>query len=344
MHQNNFDFLRFLFAFVVILGHIVALSTSPSLSFLSPYFDTHLCVTGFFVISGFLITQSCIRTNNFKKYIVKRANRLLPAYIFIIGVSALFFSFLSVLPLAQYFTDSGLYKYIGWNLVFMNFLQPCLPGVFTTVNKYCPVNGALWTIKLEVCFYLLLPLLVHYIKKTEKKYWLFAGMYILAWAYRFVFTYAYQKTGNNAYSILSHQLPGYMTYFICGMAMHYWFDAFQKYKNYLLPIALLVFVIEYRLGYENLLPIAWSIMVLYAAYSFSMFNGFGKYGDVSYGIYIFHFPIIQLAISWKFFEKYNPFAVSFVIIVIVIATAFLSWNLLEKRFLKRKQIPVVAGV
>ncbi|QJB34099.1 acyltransferase [Chitinophaga oryzae] len=334
MHQNNFDFLRFLFAFVVVLGHIVALSAVDSLEFLRPYFDTHLCVTGFFVVSGFLITQSYIRSRDLKKYLIKRANRLLPAYIFVVCITALGLSVISTVPVKEYFTGVGLYKYLVCNLLFMNFLQPCLPGVFLH-NILCAVNGALWTIKLEVSFYLLLPVIIYIVDRVKKKYLVFLGIYLLSLFYRDAFEFLYHATGKNLYSILSHQLPGYMTYFIAGVALHYWFNAFLRYKKHMIAVALIVFLIEYYFKIEYLLPIAWSVIVMYFAYSFTGLNGFGRYGDVSYGIYIFHYPIIQIFVAFGAFHRYNPYKISFIIILIVLLVAILSWHLLEKRFLKR---------
>ena len=116
MNKNNFDFLRFLFAFVVILSHIIDLSLYPDFLFLKKFFDTHLSVTGFFIISGFLIAGSYVKTQNIRKYFVKRAKRLLPAYLFIITFCAILFSIFSSYNLSEYFLNSMLYKYFFANL------------------------------------------------------------------------------------------------------------------------------------------------------------------------------------------------------------------------------------
>ncbi|MCE2740513.1 MAG: acyltransferase family protein, partial [Sphingobacteriales bacterium] len=92
MGKNNFDFLRFAFALVVVFSHIIDLSLAPSLQYLKPFFDTHISVTGFFIISGCLISASYLRSTSLSSYFEKRARRLLPAYILVIVMSVLVFS------------------------------------------------------------------------------------------------------------------------------------------------------------------------------------------------------------------------------------------------------------
>ena len=334
MRKNNFDFLRFLFAFIVVVGHIIALSGVENFKTYQPFFSTYISITGFFCISGFLIVSSFERTKSVKNYFQKRAARILPAYILIILLCATGLSFISNYSLVEYFTNLQFYKYLGANLSFLNFLQPCLPGVFEGENFYhCAVNGALWTIKVEVSFYLLLPIFVYFLRKSKRKYILLLFFYIFAIIFRNVFIHYSEK--NDLFIMFARQLPGFMSYFVCGMALFYYFDFFIKYKNIFCVIGLFLLVVERIIGCEILTPFALSAVIFTVAFSFDKLNNFGKYGDISYGIYIFHFPIIQLAIHFGFFEKYNPFIVAFCLVLLIICTGFLSWHLLEKKFLKK---------
>src|SRR4051812_30131125 len=110
MHKNNFDFIRFILAFTVILAHIIDLSQHSSLLFLRPFFDSNIAVTGFFIISGFLISKSYISTNNVKQYFIKRANRLIPGYFFTVFSGAILLLFVSTLSFHEYFLSSDFYK------------------------------------------------------------------------------------------------------------------------------------------------------------------------------------------------------------------------------------------
>jgi len=334
MKQNNFNFLRFYFAFIVVIGHLIEISNIKAFQKFAPYFNTYISVTAFFCISGFLISRSYLNTPNLKDYFKKRAARLLPAYLFIIFTCAIFLSLLSEYSFSEYFTHPVLFKYLFANLSFLNFIQPCLPGVFSNEISSCTVNAALWTLKIEVSFYLIIPIILYLTKKIRLKYLLFIGIYLLSIIYRNTFEYLSTLNGVGYYTIIARQLPGFMSYFVCGIALYYYFEFFIRNKKILLFFSVLIFILERKFGVEFLSPLALSIIVFFIAFSFKQLNGFAKHGDISYGIYIFHYPIMKIVTSLGFFNKYNPVVVSLFIIILVLLVGYASWHLIEKRFLK----------
>lgn len=62
-------------------------------------------------------------------------------------------------------------------------------------------------------------------------------------------------------------------------------------------------------------------------------NYFGKYGDFTYGTYVFSFPVQQALINKGMTDPYLLFLIT---LVVVLPLAVLSWNLVEKEFLKLK--------
>jgi len=334
MKQNNFNFVRFYFAFIVVIGHLIEISNIKAFQKFAPYFSTYISVTAFFCISGFLISRSYLNTPDLKDYLKKRAARLLPAYVFIIITCAIFLSFLSNYSFSEYFTHPILYKYLLSNLTFLNFIQPCLPGVFMSDSNSCAVNGALWTLKIEISFYLIVPFLLYFAKRIKLKYLLFIGIYVVSVLYRNIFEYLSNLNGIEYYSFLARQLPGFLSYFVCGIGLYYYFEFFLRNKQILFLIALVVFIIEHKIGIEILTPLALSISVFFIAFSFKKLNSFAKHGDISYGIYIFHYPILKIVSHFGFFERYNPFIVSTIVIIFIILVGYASWHLIEKQFLK----------
>ena len=105
MRRNNFDLLRLYLAFIVVLGHLCVLSDVAVFKKFLPYFNTYISVTGFFCISGFLITRSFVTTTSVPLYFKKRAARLLPAYILVIVLSSVLLYFVSTYNAAGYFLN-----------------------------------------------------------------------------------------------------------------------------------------------------------------------------------------------------------------------------------------------
>lgn len=331
--KNNYDFLRFLFAFIVVVKHSTFLSGANTLNVIEPFFDTYVAVTGFFIISGLLITNSFIRTSTIKHYAKKRILRIAPAYIFIVITCAIFLSLLSTLSIAEYFTNSQLYKYLASNLLLMNFLCPSLPGVFEDSNNIITVvNASLWTIKIEVMFYISVPLFIMLFRRLKNDASLIIVCIII-----YSLSIMYHQYFETRSASLDNQIPSFLCYFISGMMLLFYSKFITSKINLLTISAIIIFALEYYLGVEYLRPIAFAIIIFYCSINFKFLNNFSKHGDFSYGIYIFHFPIIQVLAFYGLFSMSNHWLALIIIIVVVMIAAYFSWNCIEKRFLSQRK-------
>ncbi|PXY40261.1 hypothetical protein DMB65_13060 [Flavobacterium cheongpyeongense] len=328
-NKNCFDFLRFFFAINILLAHLSELSQNKNLFFLSYFSNALIGVKGFFIISGFLVTKSYVNTPSLKLYFIKRIKRILPAYFVLIVISTLVFSIFSSYEFSAYFLDTGTYKYLGWNLFFLNFMHPCLPGLFDN-NLLCSVNGSLWTLKIEEGFYIVLPLIFYGIKKTQKPLLILASLYLFSLGYWFLLNHLDEP-------LLAKQLPGYLSYFVTGIYLFLTFDYVMKNKKVLLGLSVAILISYYVLSFHVgfLYPATFGLLVIIIAYNFPFFNNFGKYGDFTYGLYIYHFPIIQLFRQYNLFNKYNAVLMGITVILITLILAVFSWLFIEKRFLDR---------
>lgn len=225
--NNCFDFLRFIFAFNVVLGHLFIIALFPEFKVYQGIFDTYLSVSGFFVISGYLITQSYEHSSSLKSYFIKRAKRLLPAYWLVVISCAIGLVTLSDLSHTASFSSFDFWEYFGANLSFLNFLHPALPGVFNNpfINDNS-VNPALWTLKIEVGFYLCIPILMWALRKIQRPWMYLLLIYCCAVAFRNTLTYMYVNNGVAMYKILAHQLPGFMSYFAVGITTYIYKEYF----------------------------------------------------------------------------------------------------------------------
>ncbi|WP_051190492.1 acyltransferase family protein [Kaistella palustris] len=328
-HHNNFDFLRFLFAFLVVIGHTIILSGRPE--FQNDFFAAmpNYSVFCFFIISGFLIYSSFDKFKDIRKYTINRARRILPAYFFVVIFFSFFLYFFSDLTVKQYFSAEWI-KYLAANLAFMNFFKPCLNDVFNG-NLTCAVNGSLWTIKVELMFYIFIPFLF-LLLQTKKRY---SKNIILISIYALSITYSAILLHNGKHE-LARQLPGVLSYFCTGILLYVNADFFKRKINVLLPFAVLAVILEKGVFSQNLFtPFALGICIFWFAYLNVPLKKFAKYGDFSYGVYLVHFPIVQIFVQERLFEKYS-FAAFFACLFLVVLSSVFIWNVIEKPMLKRK--------
>ena len=329
--QNNFDLLRFLFAFVVFLVHAHVLSGEVGLSSLSKLLSSDIAVKSFFVVSGFLIFMSYENSRDTKSYFIKRARRIYPAYFAIVVICALLGAVFTALPWAEYFSLPVL-KYIASNLVFLNFLQPALPGLFED-NTLQAVNGALWTLKIEVMFYFFVPLAVIAFRSAGRLP-VMLTLYICSVIYSMVMEGVASKTGADFYLELQRQLPGQLAFFIAGAAGYYYFQYLIKYRVWLMTLAVASFILQSWLPWMAIQPIALGVLVVYFACVFPCLGNFGKYGDFSYGMYIVHFPVLQTFVAYGLF-KGAPWLMLVAAGALIMTAAFLFWHFIEKPFLRK---------
>jgi peptidoglycan/LPS O-acetylase OafA/YrhL len=253
----------------------------------------------------------------------------------------------STLPAREYFTSPALYKYIIANLSFLNFVQPGLPGVFGANSlgvgedkRIFEVNGSLWTIRIEVFFYILVPLIVFALTKLKTRRQI---NIILVAAYIFGFFYAMfwdliVQTSNSRLLHGIKESSDYIAYFITGIFCLINFEWLKKHQNYFIAPALIIVVLEYlftfNVSLEFFLPAALGIVIMFVAFNFPCLRNIGKYGDYSYGIYIFHGPLLKIFIALGFYNL-NKYAVILAAMGTVFSMAYMSWHFIEKRVLKR---------
>lgn len=338
-HLNNFDLLRLVFAFSVFLHHSYQLTLQSVLQPLTNVSHVWFAVNSFFVISGFLVFTSFDSSASWREFAMKRIRRIYPAYSSIVLLCAVFGAVITTLPVHEYL--SGSLKYIAVNLIFLNFLEPSLPGVFDG-NVISAVNGSLWTIRIEVMCYCSVPFIGIAVRRFEKK-WVLIGLYIFAG----IIFYGLRSMSWQGSSIFQHlpYLPWHFLCFLSGGIIYYYYDLFRRHWMSLFIAAFVTYAVSSMVETVFLMPISLSVMIVSLACSFPYLGNFAKYGDLSYGIYIIHFPMIQ---TFIYFNSYaaQPGLTFIISTIAVLLLAFLSWHLIEKPFLQRSshyRISATAG-
>jgi peptidoglycan/LPS O-acetylase OafA/YrhL len=336
-HSNNCDFLRLVFALFVIITHSYALlgiETSDVLSRLTKGQLTfsHLGVCGFFTISGYLIIKSLQRSTSIGNYLKKRVLRLSPGLAVVLLLTVIYGAFVTEESLKTYFTHYKTYLYVPANLSLYR-LQDFLPGVFTSNPFSGAINGSLWTLPYEFsCYLALIPLyfLRNHVKWLKYLTFIVMAIFILA---KLCCASAIARFD---FVLAGHYILEFGGYFAMGSTLAMLGIKDAKRKGILAIISLIITVI--LLYFQVLDPVSFIILpiliisvgLLNTPYISSISKSLG---DLSYGIYIYAFPVQQSLIY---------FGVRDVIQLIILASlitpvfAYFSWHVIEKRFLRFK--------
>ena len=330
--NNKMDTVRYIMAFSVIVAHFNEL-----LGFAIPWpISSGTGVGGFFALSGFLIYRSWERRPRLGPYLRNRALRILPPYFLVVLLCAFGLVAISSLSAREYFLSPQWLKYLFANLSFLNFLEPSLPGVFEGGQYASPaVNGALWTMKVEWCLYLSVPVVAYVVSKVRirRRHTLVFSMIILlsvAWSVFFLWRYA--ATEREIYAILGRQFFGQLSFFYIGALAALNLERLLRYKWWVLGVLLAGVALMQTGIYVRaaLWPAVDGLLVIWVSMVGRWGRHFTRHDNVSYDMYLFHFPILQLCVYFGLPEL--GVVVSFVVALLAtVVLSLLSWNLVGKR-------------
>lgn len=330
--ENNFNLLRLMFALMVAVYHAIALPGVAGWEQAEGWTSllAEIGVQGFFVLSGYLVWASLERSPTLGLYAEKRARRLLPGYVTVVLACAAAAVVLS--PSAR--NDlSAVAGYLGWNLAFLNFMAPGLPGVFEA-NRFSEINGALWTLKIEVMFYIILPLLAWLLRRAGTHRWMwFVAIYIAAEVWRAVLEQMGAQQGG-IWTELSRQLPGQMSFFVTGIALCAWRDDLN-WRSMLAPMGVILLAVS--IAFPQAEPVraaGLGVFAVWLAVGIPRLFDAARFGDLSYGLYIVHFPIIQCVIAAGLFDEAPALGLAAAGGASVLL-ALLLWRLVERPALRR---------
>lgn len=173
---NSIGFLRMVAASLVIVGHSIPFggfgSADPLMKLTHNQVATgRLPVDVFFVLSGFLIAASFVRTANWRAYAWHRFLRIYPAFLVCITLTGL--------VLAPIFGDGMDFPYVVLNAPLITGIIDYIPGMFTFA-PFPSVNGALWTLPWELRAYVLLAILGG-IGSLSKRRWIVVAVFVACW-------------------------------------------------------------------------------------------------------------------------------------------------------------------
>lgn len=346
--DNNFNLLRFVAATLVLFSHSYPLSGNPHEplgSIIRMSFGV-VAVDVFFITSGLLVTKSLFDRKDIVFFIWSRILRIFPALIvavlfcvFVVGV------YFTTLPLDEYFKHADTYKFIRRNITLYNGVFVKLPGVFSDIPWKHAVNGSLWTLPKEIKMYFIVAVvgLLLYIKPavvSEKKAkFAFVLIFVvsLLWLY-YQFAFSFPKTRHDAH------ISRFLAMFFVGATFYILANRIAlSFRIVLIALGFLIYFAGKHSPFFVIYFLVIGYITIYLAYvPAGILRKYNKFGDYSYGMYIYAFPVQQsLAASIDNISTAKMIVLSF---IITLCLAILSWHFVEKPMLAKKHfLPNVMG-
>ena len=325
--NNNLNFIRMLAATSVLVSHAYPMTLGPDA--VQPLQNQlgitlgHLAVYVFFILSGFLITSSMER-RTIDEFVLARILRLFPGLLIVLLLTIFILGPLTTrLPLGEYVSSFATFTYVPRNIT-LAILQYDLPGVFKDNPYPSAINGSLWSLFPEVvCYMGVVALGLSGLLASVQRFLIAIGLYLLLYA-------------------LSTQLPASLPSYeriqiLIQMSFPFFVGiTFYKLRDFIplnLIAALICFVGMVFLNDVGFSAEVFSILcgylVIYLAYVPGGFiRNYNRFGDYSYGTYIYAFPAQQAAVFW--YGPMDPVTNIMIAGCVTILLAICSWHLVEK--------------
>ncbi|MGC4129290.1 MAG: acyltransferase family protein [Bergeyella sp.] len=324
--RNDISFLRALSVLVVMFFH-----------FQVPYFSGgFIGVDVFFVISGFLMTQIILKgiennTFSLKTFYVKRINRIIPALLVLLGfvllISVVFFFKSDIRLNAKYVFLS---EFFVSNIYYWKYTD-----YFTSHDN---ILLHTWSLGVEWQFYLLYPLLILLLRKIYlKRKNLFWGIITGITGLSFLLMIVTTSIDNN---FAFYMLPSrFWELSVGGLAffMSQKITLPKTIKSILVLISVLAILLSVTFisssilwpSWYTIIPVFATVLILILNLDTPVFDAkpIKFFGDISYSLYLWHWPWFVFFQYFGFIEKEHTIILS----VISIICAFLSYRFIESK-------------
>lgn len=275
MPKNNFDLLRLGAAISVALMHLHFMQLVPYTWLAWP----NLVFPGvlvFFIISGFLITNSWLTNPNLKRYAWHRFRRIYPGLIASVAFTTLVMGYLGYL--------GRIGQVVPWFLGCASLLDVYhTPAPMREFGLQGLPNGPWWTLPVELAFYIILPVVLRF------KSW--AVALLMGVSALLVLTNDFNHPHLPLNFDMRHTIFHSFWWFGLGIIARLEWDRLSPFiKGNILPWAACYVLSGVFTGFDSLLsalPLAGLILAL------AFTKPVKLPGDFSYGIYLYHAPLIH---------------------------------------------------
>lgn len=317
--KNNFDGVRLVAALAVLASHHFLVAGLPEPRVVGPMTLGGAAVLVFFAISGYLVASSWSADPTLWRFAARRFLRIWPAYVAVVVGGAMWILATDPRPLVH----TAAWMFIYKHLFFQRF-----DWAFFPLLDDPRLNAAIWTIPFEVGCYVALAL----VAAPLRKWWphvvvAVGGPAFLWWAF------AMRAFDPSAASLVTDGIL-FGAFFAVGAVLS-GIPALRGPRASAVLVSL--GVAAFATGSEVIgLALAIPVLAVVAGTrDWPVLGRAGRFGDFSYGIYLWGWPVQQVVASHLGAQAgvWRLLAASLVVVTLLAA---LSWHLIEKWALRAK--------
>jgi peptidoglycan/LPS O-acetylase OafA/YrhL len=331
VEKNSLDLLRLVAATMVLYSHQYVLLGSPDPSFLGWTTFGGAGVTIFFFLSGMLVWSSWDRDADWRRFFHRRSLRIFPAlWVTVLLAVFLLGPFASSLRWQDYFGASQTWRY--FTTAFLAN-QHNLPGVFLENAYPGVVNGSLWTLPVEFLCYVSVALVGSF-RRAPKEVMIAVNLLIVVALTSFGPLLTGARFSPHFEMIAVFWWGVWYGYCVQG-PRHVKRDSRLAWA--LAALAFLGFALLGERGFERMAMLVCAASLVHIARRFAAGARLtDPVGDLSYGMYIFAFPVQQLVAYWGRGQSWSWAAHFGLSLMGTSLLAYASWHLVESRALRYK--------
>lgn len=333
--SNAFDVIRLVLATMVVFAHSYFLVDGridrEPLWVLShgQLQSGQVAVYLFLCISGFLVTRSFLTSRGLRSYLLKRVARIVPGFL-----AATFFGLVIIAPLLATGTIQEFFARQNWPAIWVNALALRQTGVTGVLdpNPVKLVHGTLWTVKYEFDCYLLTALIGSF-GLFSLRYAVFTFAAIAAVLLFLNFGVERLPTNNTGIASLlisgPPRWPELLPFYFTGAAIYVFRNYIPLSGSLFWAMSGIILISLFVGGAIIAMIFAGSYVVLYLAINMSaQISIFHRRVDLSYGLYLYAWPIQQLLV-FVTKNSLSPLALFAATMPVGLCIAYVSWRFIE---------------
>lgn len=333
--KNALDVFRIIATVQVFLGHIITHFHMENPPTKIIYFVQGVPIL--FALCGFLAAMS-VNRYNIKEWLFRRAVRILPAFWFCIIVNSIVILIVySVKPTLIQGAVYAVTQFFGLNFYTGGWLRDYGVGV---------PNGVLWTIPVQIQFFILVPLINKFLKKRSLK---ISVLFVLALT---LISILCERSSaflpEIIVKLIGVTVIPYLYFLVLGMIAWYHRDSLipflSKYKWYILAIYTVWKICELNFEFPKVLTGVMyntlsTVLICSVIFAFAFDFKWRMKNDLSYGFYLYHMVFVNLAVHFgfnSFSNLWKGLLTVTAIAALTLVAAFISQNLIERPATKIK--------